>query len=516
MYRLLAIFIFAIPLPAADYDVLIRHARVVDGSGNPWFRSDVAIKDGHIAAIGDLQSATATRVIEANERILAPGFIDVHTHIEGGIEKNPRGDNFLFDGVTTVVTGNCGGSELNLSEWFNKLDKAGLGLNVASLVGHNTIRREVMGTANRQATAEELQKMESLVERAMRDGAVGFSTGLEYVPGTYANTAEIVELAKVAAARGGVYTSHMRNEGIHELEAITETITVGKEAHIPVEISHLKIDRPAVWGASDQSLALIEKSRRDGIDVVVDQYPYDRASTNLGIRLPSWALAEGKLKDRLADPATRRKIAEEMKTDLTIMGVPNYGFATVARFSPNPDYEGKTIPDVNSLKGRAPGPDNEIETIFDLMNAGGASMIYKLMGDADIERIMRYPFTAIASDGGIQEFGVGNPHPRSYGTNARVLGEYVRGRGVLTLEDAIRRMTSLPARTFHFRDRGLVREGMVADLVIFDPARIEDRATYAKPHQFSGGFDFVLVNGKIAIDHNKLTDTRAGKPLKNQ
>jgi N-acyl-D-amino-acid deacylase len=513
--RALIVSILAVPMLAADYDVLIRNARVVDGSGNPWFRADVGVKDGRITAVGSLAKATATRTIDARERILAPGFIDVHTHIEGGVEKNPRGDNFLLDGVTTVVTGNCGSSELNLNSWFDKLDRLGLGLNVASLVGHNTVRREVMGTANRQATPEELDKMRSLVDRAMRDGAVGFSTGLEYIPGTYANTSEIVELARVAAAHGGVYTSHMRDEGIRELEAITETVTVGKEARIPVEISHLKIDRRAFWGASDQSLALIEKFRREGVDVVVDQYPYDRASTNLGIRLPSWALADGKVKERLADPATRRKIVEEMKQDLAIMGEPDYGFSTVARFSPNTAYEGKTIPEINSLRGRAPGLDNEIETIFELINAGGASMIYRLMGDVDIDRIMRYPFTAVASDGGIQELGVGNPHPRSYGTNARVLGEYVRGRGVLTLEDAIRRMTSLPARTFRFRDRGLVREGMAADLVLFDPSRVEDRATYAHPHQYSTGFDAVLVNGKIVVDDGKLTNMRAGKTLRN-
>jgi N-acyl-D-amino-acid deacylase len=358
--------------------------------------------------------------------------------------------------------------------------------------------------------------MQSLVERAMRDGAVGFSTGLEYVPGTYSNTAEVVALAKAAAVHGGVYTSHMRDEGIHEIEAITEAVNVGKEAGMPVEISHLKIDRRRIWGASDQSLALIEKFRREGVDVVADQYPYDRASTNLGIRLPSWALADGKIKERLAEPAMRRKIAEEMKQNLAGMGEPDYSFATVARFAPNTAYEGKTIPEISALKGRAPGVENEIETIFDLMNAGGAAMTYRLMGEADIERIMRYPFTAIASDGGITELGVGNPHPRSYGTNARVLGEYVRSRGVLTLEDAIRRMTSLPARTFSLRDRGLVREGMAADLVVFDPQRVEDRATYTKPHQYSQGFDFVLVNGKVVVDNGKLTDARPGRTLRHR
>ena len=516
MRRFALILLLACPSFAAEFDVLIRNARVIDGTGNAWYRADLAVRDGRIVAIGHLEKATADRAIDAHERIVAPGFIDVHTHIEGGVERNPRGDNFLLDGVTTVITGNCGSSELNLAAWFEKLSKLGLGLNVASFVGHNSVRREVMGAANRQATPDEIAKMQSLIDRAMRDGAVGFSTGLEYVPGTYSNTAEVVALAKAAAAHGGVYASHMRDEGFHELEAITEAVNVGKEAGMKVEISHLKIDRRRIWGASDQSLALIEKFRREGVDVVADQYPYDRASTNLGIRLPSWALAGGKIKERLADPATRQKIAAEMKQNVAEMGEPNYGFATVARFTGNPAYEGKTISEINQLKGRAPGVENEIETIFELMDAGGAGMIYRLMGEQDIERIMRYPFTAVASDGGITEFGVGNPHPRSYGTNARVIAEYVRSRGVLTLEDAIRRMTSLPARTFDLRDRGLLREGLAADLVIFDPARVEDKSTYIKPHQYSAGFDVVMVNGKIVVDDGKLTGARPGQPLRHR
>jgi N-acyl-D-amino-acid deacylase len=500
---------------AADYDILIRNARVIDGSGNPWFRGDVAVKDGRIAAIGRLANVSATRTIDAHERIIAPGFIDVHTHVEGGVEKNPRGDNYLLDGVTTVVTGNCGGSELNLATWFDKLDKLGLGLNVASLIGHNTVRSEVMGTANRLATPDEIARMQRLVDRAMRDGAVGFSTGLIYIPGTYSNTAEVVSLAKAAAAHGGIYASHMRDEGEHVLDAITEAVTVGKEAGMPVQLSHFKIDNRRLWGASDQSLALVDKFRREGVDVVVDQYPYDQSSTNLGIRLPSWALADGKLKERLADPSTRRKISDEMKAILTDLGQPDYSFATVARFRPNTSYEGKTISEINVMKGRPATVANEIETVIDIMNAGGAQMIYRSMGGVDVERIMHYPFTAVGSDGGITEFGVGMPHPRAYGTNARVLAEYVRNRGVLTLEDAVRRMTSLPARTFGFRDRGLVREGMAADLLLFDPARVEDKATFANPHQYSQGFDVVLVNGKIVIDDGKLTDARAGQTLRH-
>ena len=514
--RLLALWVLPFALWGADYDLLIRNARVLDGAGNAWFRADVGVKDGRIAAVGRLANATADRVVDARERIVAPGFIDVHVHVEGNIERNPRADNFLLDGVTTVITGNCGSSELNLAEWFAKIEKLGLGINVASLVGHNSVRREVMGSANRQATPEEIRKMQGLIDRAMRDGAVGFSTGLEYIPGTFANTAEVVALAKAAAAHGGVYTSHMRDEGIHEIDAINEAVNVGKEAGMPVEISHLKIDRPSVWGASDQSLALIEKYRREGVDVVADQYPYDRASTNLGIRLPSWALADGKIKERLADSGTRRKIADEMKKNLAEMGEPDYGFATVARFTPNTAYEGKTIPEINAMKGRPASVDNDIETIFDLMNAGGASMTYRLMGEQDIERIMRYPFTAVASDGGVVQMGVGNPHPRSYGTNARVLAEYVRERGVLTLPDAIRRMTSLPARTFGLRDRGMIHEGMAADLVVFDPALVADRASYEKPHQYSVGFEWVVVNGKVEVEGGKLTAARGGRALRKE
>jgi N-acyl-D-amino-acid deacylase len=501
---------------AADYDVLIRNGRVLDGSGAPAVRADVAVKDGKIAAVGTLRDGSAARVIDAAGRVVAPGFIDVHTHIEGGIDKNPRPNNFLLDGVTTVVTGNCGGSELNVAGWFDRLTKSGLGINVATLIGHNSVRREVMGSANRQATPAEIRKMQALVDRAMREGAVGFSTGLQYVPGAYADTAEIVALAKIAASHGGVYTSHMRDEGIREIEAITEAANIGRDAGMPVQISHLKVDRRRVWGASKQSLALIEKYRSEGVEVTADQYPYDRAATNLGILLPSWALADGKIKERLADPPTRSRIVAEMKDALEQRGEPDYAFATVARFAPDPSYEGRTIPEVGARRGRAPDVDGQLATIFDLMNAGGASMIYKAMGDEDIERIMRWPWTAIASDGGVVGFGSGSPHPRSYGTNARVLAVYVREKKILTLEDAIRRMTSLPARTFRFQDRGSVKPGMAADLVVFDPDRVADKATFAKPHAYSAGFDYVLVNGKVTVDDGRLTNERGGTGVRRR
>jgi N-acyl-D-amino-acid deacylase len=516
--RILILLCACAALDAADYDLLIRNARVVDGTGNPWYRADVAVQGGKIAAIGKLAGAQAARVVDARERVVAPGFIDVHTHVERVVEKIPGGDNFLMDGVTTVVTGNCGGSERDVGAFFGRLERLGIGLNLATLYGHNTVRGRVMGSANRQATPEEIAKMQALVEQAMRDGAVGFSTGLIYIPGTYANSDEVVALAKAAGKYGGVYSSHMRDEGARVLDAIEEALRVGREAGMRVELSHFKIDNRRLWGASDKSLALVEKARREGVDVVVDQYPYDHSSTNLGITLPSWALADGaeKIKERLADPATRARIATEMQKKVKELGHKDYAYAIVASCSFDHSIEGKNISEINRLKGRKHKIKDEIQTILDLEAEGGAQMVYHSMGSKDVERIMRYANTAVASDGGIREFGAGMPHPRSYGTNARVLAEYVRRRNTLTLEDAVRRMTSLPARTFGFRDRGLLREGYQADLLMFDPARVEDKATYQKPHQFSEGFDLVLVNGVVAVEEGKLTGARPGQVIRHQ
>jgi N-acyl-D-amino-acid deacylase len=514
--RLAFLVVFPALLFASDFDLIIRNARVIDGTGNPWFRADIAVKAGRVAAVGKFPAATADKTIDAKDRVVTPGFIDVHTHIEGDIEKVPSADNFLLDGVTTVVTGNCGGSRLNLAEWFRGLEKLGTGINVASLVGHNTVRSEVMGTANRAATPDEIVRMQGLVDKAMREGAVGFSTGLIYIPGTYSNTEEVVALARAASKYNGTYASHMRDEGEHVLEAITEAVTVGKETGMPVELSHFKIDNERLWGSSDQSLALVEKFRREGVDVVVDQYPYDRSSTNLGITLPSWALADGqeKIRERLTDPAMREKIASEMEQHLRDLGHADYSYAMVASFKPEPAYEGKTISEVNQMKGRPKTVRAEIDTIFDLTIAGRVQMVYHSMGTVDVERIMRYPNTAVASDGGVREFGVGVPHPRSYGNNARVLAMYVRDKHVLTLEDAVRRMTSLPARTFRFSDRGVVRAGAAADLLVFDPAHVQDKATFQNPHQYSEGFDYVLVNGRVAVENGKVTETRGGRVIR--
>ncbi len=515
--RFLAVLAAAAALAGADYDWLIRNARVVDGAGNPWFRADVAVTDGRIAAIGKLTAATTGRSIDAAGRVLAPGFIDVHTHVEAGVERFP-GENFLRDGVTTVVTGNCGSSQIRLGEFFARLDKQGLALNLASLVGHNSIRREILGLADRQATAQELARMRALVEQAMRDGAAGFSTGLEYVPGTYSSTEVIVELARAAAAHGGLYATHMRDEGDQVLEAITEAARVGREAGLRVQVSHFKQDTRRLWGSAGRMIALVEQFRAEGVDVVVDQYPYEAFSTGLGMTLPSWALEGGDagLRRRLADTAVRARIVADMERLVKAKGHESFAYARVASCRFDRSLEGRTIPEIALARGRPATLAAEIDTILEIMAQGGASAVYHSMSGPDVERILGYPHTAVASDGGIVEFGSGVPHPRSYGTNARVLAEYVGRRRLLGLEEAIRKMTSLPARTFAFRDRGLVREGLAADLVLFDPARVGDRATFDKPHQYADGFDLVLVNGVAVVEDGRLAGARPGRVLRRQ
>ncbi len=512
------ISLLAVAALAADFDVLIRNGRVIDGAGNPWYRADVAIKDGRIAAIGNLAGKTADKTIDAANRVVTPGFIDVHTHVEGAVELNPMGANYLLDGVTTIVTGNCGGSRVDLKDWFAKLETLKLGLNMATLIGHNSVRREVMGTANRLATDEEIVKMQAIVDTAMQAGAVGFSTGLIYIPGTFSDTREVVALAKAASKYNAVYASHMRDEGHKIKEAITEAVTVGRESGLRVQISHFKIDTPKIWGSSKDSIALVESFRKQGVDVVVDQYPYDHSSTNLGITLPSWALSDGQkaIEERLANPETRKRIATEMKKMLADLGHDDYSYAIVANYGADASRNGKNISEINKTAGRDKSLDNEVETILEMILKGGAQMVYHSMGMEDVERILKYPNTAIASDGGIREFGSGMPHPRSYGTNARVLAEFVRNRGTLTLEDAVRRMTSLPARTFRFTDRGLLREGYAADVLIFDPAKVKDLSTYADPHHYTEGFDHVLVNGVPVVSEGKLNEVRPGRILRHK
>jgi N-acyl-D-amino-acid deacylase len=518
MKRLFAFALVAFGCLAADYDLILRNARVIDGSGNPWFRADVGVTAGKIAAIGPLAGKTATRVIDVAGKVVSPGFIDVHTHSESGIVRLPQAENFLRSGVTTIVTGNCGASELDLKDFFAKLERLRIGINVATLVGHNSIRVEVMGSEDRKATPQEIDRMKVMVDKAMQAGAVGFSTGLEYVPGMFSPLEELVELAKVAAKYGGIYTSHMRDEGEKVLEAMTEAVEVGRLANVRVQISHLKQDTKAYWGNTPQMIELLEKYRAKGVDVTVDQYPYIAYSTGLGTTIPDWALAGGhsKLVERLKDPATRKRIFDEVLATNKKKGYEDFEYTSVASCSFERKYEGKNLREISLMNGRPRTHEADVETVLDLMEKGGVQVVTRAMSEEDVSNIMRYRNTAVASDGGVREFGVGRPHPRNYGTNARILNEYVRQRKVLTLEDAIRKMTSLPAQIFAFKNRGLVREGFAADLVVFDPDKVRDNATFENPHQYSTGFDLVVVNGKIAVEADKLTIERGGQVIARQ
>lgn len=500
---------------APAYDLLITNGRVVDGTGNPWFRADVAIKDGRIARVGRISPAAAQTVIDAHNQIVAPGFIDVHTHVEG-IYNQPSADNFVRMGVTTLVTGNCGTSATNVAEFLGRTQKTPLAVNLATLVAHGSVRQKVLGLANREPTADELRQMEAIVEQAMRDGAVGLSTGLIYVPGTYAKTDEVVALAKVAARYGGVYATHMRSEGEHVADAIRESIQIGEQAGLPVEISHFKISTKRLWGESQMTLGLVRDARARGLAVTVDQYAYTASSTSLDSRLPSWLLEGGREegKKRLADPSTRERVHKEMRDALRQSLQKDYSFAVVARYAPNQTFDGKSIAQITLETRKKKDIDSQIEQMLEIYAAGGAGMIYHSMDERDVQTIMREPFTMIASDSGVLRLGDGVPHPRGYGNNARVLGRYVRELKIVTLEDAIRKMTSLPAQTFRLSDRGLLREGYAADVVVFDDALFTDRATFEQPHQYPAGLSHVVVNGAEVFADAHVTEARPGRALR--
>ena len=498
-----------------DADLIIKNGRVLDGTGNSWFRADIAIKDGRIIGIGKLDSLSSTQSIDAAGRIVAPGFIDVHTHIEGEESVNPTADNFILDGVTTVITGNCGSSDIDMWRYLKFIDSLRPSVNVAALIGHNSVRRAVMGTANRQPTEEEMQKMEGLVEKAMQDGAAGLSTGLIYIPGTYAATSEVVRLAKAAARFGGVYASHMRDEGDSVTQAIDEAINIGREAGLPVQISHFKVSGQQNWGRSRETLQLVEQARAAGIDVTIDQYPYTASSTSVTTLFPDEVLSDGtdSIKARLQRPEVRAKVVDYMLGRLKKRKLKHFSYAVVAFHKADTSLNGKSIEEINRLKGRKHRARMEAETAIDLQLAGGASMIFHGMGEEDVKRIMQYPFNMFASDASIRIFGQGVPHPRGYGTNARVLARYVREQKLISLEEAVRRMTSLPAQKFGLPDRGLLRPGFAADILIFDEKEVQDRSTFSKPHAYSTGFEYVIVNGKLVVENGKHLKTRSGKAL---
>ena len=500
---------------AQDCDILIKNGKIIDGTGNSWYYGNIAVKDGKILKIGRDVNPTAKKIIDAKGLIVAPGFIDVHTHLEGDEMKDPNATNFILDGVTTCITGNCGSSNVDIGKYLHWIDSLKLSINIATLVGHNDIRKAVMGRANRDASVAELQQMEALVDKAMKEGAVGLSTGLIYIPGTYTKTPEIVALAKVAAKYDGVYATHMRDEGDSVIYAIEEALTIGREANIPVEISHFKLSGQHNWGRSKETVAMIKKAREEGLEVTIDQYPYTASSTSISTLLPDEVLADGQdsIKARLQRPEIRKQVTDHILARLKKRKLKHLSYAVVAFYGPDTTYNGKSIEQINRLKGRKHKAKFEAETVMDIMMNGGASAVFHGMGEDDVKRIMQYPFNMFASDATIRVLNAGMPHPRGYGTNARVLAKYVREEKVISLEEAIRRMTSLPAQKFQLKDRGLLKEGMAADIIIFNEKEVRDVSTFEKPHAYSAGFHFVIVNGVLTVENEKHLGIRAGKAL---
>jgi N-acyl-D-amino-acid deacylase len=498
------------------YDVAIVGGRLIDGAGAPARRADLAIAGGTIAAIGTIRREDAREVIDATNLVVSPGFIDVHTHADD-VADQPRAENFVRMGVTTIVAGNCGGSALDVGEALTRIEQTGVSVNFATLVGHNTVRRAVMGTQDRMPTLPDLRKMRSLVWRAMTDGAFGLSTGLQYVPGTYAAAPELIELARVAGNAGGIYASHMRNEGTALEDAIQETIRVGEAGGCRIQISHLKVDSPSHWGASQKALMLIDDARRRGVAIAADQYAYTAASSSLSIRFPSWALEGGqeRIAERLNDGATWTKIKDGIHALLTERGLKDLSFAVVASYRHDPSLNGLSMKQVAARLLSADSADAQLEAARQMMLNGGAAMVYHFMSDDDVERIMRHPLTGFASDSGVLVAGEGSPHPRGYGNAVRVLGEYVRKRKVLSLEEAVRKMTSLPAEHFGFAKRGRLQTGYAADIVIFDPATVGDAATFERPHAFATGVPFVLVNGVAVVRDGQHTGAKPGRALRH-
>ena len=502
------------------YDILITNGTVIDGTGAPRYRADVAIVGDHIVAVSrtPLARTSAKRVIDATGRIVAPGFIDMHAHLDP-LPQLPGAKSAVTQGVTTALGGPDGSSPWPFAPYLAAREKQRIGINVAYLVGHNTVRRAVMGDADRAPTDAELARMRGMIAQGMHEGAFGMSTGLKYIPGAYSTVDEVVALAQVAADSGGIYTSHLREEGLGLLDGVAEAIEIGRRAHIPIVLTHHKAVGQAMWGKSAVTLHMLDSARATGVDVMADVYPYTATHTGISVLIPSWALADGDsaFARRLADPvladSIRRGIIFNILNDRGGGDISRVQFAKVTW---DRTLEGKTLADWAKRRGLAPTPENGATLVIEAERKGGANAIYHVLDEGDVERIMRHPMVMIGSDGRLSTPGEGHPHPRGYGTFPRVLGHYVRDEHVLTLEQGVHKMTGMPAARLGLTDRGVLRDGTVADVVVFDAARIADKATFENPHQYAVGIDYVLVNGVAAVDRGQYMDLRPGRVLRRR
>ncbi|MCU1384762.1 MAG: N-acyl-D-amino-acid deacylase [Acidobacteria bacterium] len=499
------------------FDLVIRHGRIVDGTGSPWYLGDVAVRNDTIVRIAPRIDAPAARVIDAAGKIVAPGFIDLHTHARRGIFDVPGADNYVRQGVTTIMEGPDGSSPLPIKPFLDRIAALKVTPNFGLFVGQGTIRDEVIGPINRKATPAELEKMRGLVRGGMQDGAFGLSSGLFYVPGTFTPTDEVVELAKVAGRMGGIYISHMRDETNGILASVKETIEIGEKGGLPTQVTHHKVIGKANWGRAVDTLKLIDEARARGVDATMDQYPYTASATSIQAALmPAYALEGGRdaVLKRLQTPALRNELRKETARIIAEErggGDPNN--VQLSRCDWDHSLDGKRLGDVTKARGFEPTIDNAADTVFWIVEKGGCGGIFHAISEDDLQRILRHPATMIGSDGEVPIFGQASPHPRSYGTFVRVLGRYVRELKVITLEEAVRKMSAFPAQRIGLADRGVLREGMKADIAIFDAATVRDMATFDKPHQYAEGVTAVIVNGQVAFENGTMTPARPGRIL---
>ena len=541
------LILISLNLFAQTYDLVIRNGRIIDGTGSPWYSADIAIRDGHIAAIGHLDLATAKQTIDAAGMVIAPGFIDMLGQSEGSILVNPHLPSKIYQGITTEITGE-GGSAAPLTdairladranyehykidpswntfrEFFARLETQGMGINLASYVGATQVRRAVIGDGDRAPTPAELDRMKALVREAMRDGTVGVSTSLQYAPAPYATTEELIALASEGANLGGIYATHMRSEGDAIIPAIDEAIRIGREAHVPVEIWHLKAAGRQNWNRMPEIVAHIDRARRSGIEIGADTYAYPAWFNSFSAFIPPWAHDGGdaKLIARLKDPATRARIRKDMQTPSTAwdnewdeIAGPEAILLGVVKNPKLLPLQGKTVAEIAKLWKKDP-----IDTIFDILVEDNAATEVAVFGmfEPDVRLALQQPWVAICNDSAGTApdglLGQEHPHPRAYGTFPRILRKYVREDGTLTLPDAIRKFSALPASRLRFADRGVIKTGMWADIVVFDPDTITDLATFEKPNQLSQGMQYVLVNGVPVIEHGSMTNALPGKVVR--
>jgi N-acyl-D-amino-acid deacylase len=505
------------------FSIVITGGLVYDGLGNAAVTTDIGIVGDRIVMLGDLSEARADRVIDATGLAVAPGFIDIHSHAvnesidRSGIVLRPGAENYVRQGVTTVMGGQDGGSPIDIAATLDRLDSTAIAINVGLFIGHGSIRSNVMGENDRRPTAGELHSMRTLVGRAMDDGAFGLSSGLEYTPGSFAETDELVDLATPVGEAGGLYISHIRDEGGKLLQSIGEVIEVGERAGVAAQITHHKVVGKDRWGMSANSLQLVDEARARGVDVMSDQYPYTASSTGFTILLPKWSREGGNdaLLRRLDDPKTYARIRADVIAHIIAERGADPSTIVAARCPDTPEVDGMSLAQMLTLQGRNVTVPAAADIALSLIRKGGCSGVFHSMSELDVERIMQHPMTMISSDGGIPDMSQGVPHPRNYGAFARILAVYVRERHVLTLEEAIRKMTSLPADRLGLHSRGRIEPGSTADIVVFDPTNVQDRAEFGDPHHYAAGVHDLLVSGTAVLESGRMTGALPGRALRN-